>query len=294
MTVRHLRIFSAVAECGSMHAAAKKLYIAQPAVSQAVAELEKHYHVRLFERLSKKLYITPAGKQFLYYANSILSLFNELEQQMNNTTINAELKIGATITIGTCIISCLLDEFRTIYPEADLQVSINTPDVLAAGLASNDLDIALVESLPTHPELLHEPFLDDTMVLVCSPDHPFAQTRRATLEEISRENYIAREANTTKEPFADFMELHNYTLKRAWYCNNSETTKKAVQNNYGITVISRRIVAPELADGSLIEVDVQDCQIVRKFQMLWHKNKFFSNPLLDFMDLCRDLDVTLP
>lgn len=293
MTLRHLKIFVAVAECGNMHTAAKKLYIAQPAVSQAISELEKHYHILLFERLSKKLYITPAGKQFLFYAENILSLFNELEQQMNNTSTNAELKVGATITIGTCIISTLLNEFRHCYPDASLQVYINTPDELAAALVRNDLDIALVESMPSHPELVHEPFLDDTMVLVCSPNHPFAKTRHATLEEISHENYIAREVST-REIFADYMELHSYSLKCVWHCNNSETTKQAVANNYGITVISRRIVARELSEGSLVEVEIEGCHIVRKFQMLYHKNKFFSNYLLDFMDICRDLDITLP
>lgn len=54
MTLRHLRIFVAVAESLNMHAAAKQLYIAQPAISQAISELENHYNVRLFERLSKK------------------------------------------------------------------------------------------------------------------------------------------------------------------------------------------------------------------------------------------------
>ena len=54
MTLRHLRIFVAVAESLNMHAAAKQLYIAQPAISQAISELEKHYNVPLFERLSKK------------------------------------------------------------------------------------------------------------------------------------------------------------------------------------------------------------------------------------------------
>ncbi|MEE0692670.1 MAG: LysR family transcriptional regulator [Lachnospiraceae bacterium] len=292
MTIRHLKIFTAVAECGSMHGAAKKLYITQPTVSQAIAELEKHYHILLFERLSKKLYITAAGKQFLFYANNILSLFNEMEQQLNNASTNAELKIGATITIGTCIISTLLNQFRSFYPQAALKVFIDTPTRLANGLARNDLDIALVETMPSNSELVYEPFLDDTMVLVCSPDHPFAKTGRATLTQISQENYIARESNS-REIFAEYMELHNHPLNATWFCNNSETTKQAVAHNYGITVISRRIVASELENGSLVEIQMENCQINRKFWMLWHKNKFFTNPLLDFMDLCRDLDITL-
>lgn len=294
MTIRHLRIFSAVAECGTMHAAARKLYLAQPAISTAISELEKHYHVKLFERLSKKLYITSEGKQFLFYANHILSLFNELEQQMNNSSAQAELKIGATITIGTCIIHHILNEFYTFYPNANVQVYVNSPDNLGPALLQNELDIALVESLPTHPELIYEPFLDDEMILVCSPFHPFARSGQATLEEISLEKYIAREPSVANELFVEYMSLHNLSVRYSWFCNNSETTKQAVANNYGVTVISRRIVAQELKSGALKEVNIKDCQLIRKFQMLYHKNKFFSNPLLDLMDLCRNLDVTLP
>lgn len=64
MTIRHLRIFSAVAECGTMHAAARKLYLAQPAISTAISELEKHYHVKLFERLSKNCTSPPRASSF--------------------------------------------------------------------------------------------------------------------------------------------------------------------------------------------------------------------------------------
>ena len=151
-----------------------------------------------------------------------------------------------------------------------------------------------MESLPTHPELIYEPFLDDEMILVCSPVHPFARTGQATLEEISLEKYIAREPSVANELFVEYMSLHNLSVRYSWFCNNSETTKQAVANNYGVTVISRRIVAQELKSGALREVNIKDCQLIRKFQMLYHKNKFFSNPLLDLMDLCRNLDVTLP
>ena len=71
MTIRHLRVFIAVAETERMSAAARRLYVAQPTVSQTVAEIEAHYGVRLFERLSKKLYITPDGARLLGYARHI-------------------------------------------------------------------------------------------------------------------------------------------------------------------------------------------------------------------------------
>ena len=62
MTIRHLTIFVAVADQGSMSAAAASLYLSQPTVSQAIRELEKHYNGLLFERLGKKLYLTERGR----------------------------------------------------------------------------------------------------------------------------------------------------------------------------------------------------------------------------------------
>ena len=61
MTIRHLKVFTAVAATGGMSAAAKRLHVSQPTVSQAIAELEKYYGVKLFERLSQKLYLTKEG-----------------------------------------------------------------------------------------------------------------------------------------------------------------------------------------------------------------------------------------
>ena len=62
MTLRHLRIYVTVCETGSMTAAAKKLYIAQPSISLAVSEMERYYGVRLFDRISRRLYMTDSGR----------------------------------------------------------------------------------------------------------------------------------------------------------------------------------------------------------------------------------------
>ena len=82
MTTRHLKIFLEVYKSGSMTAAAKRLFMTQPSVSQAIHEMEEHYGVRLFERLYRKLYPTPAGKELVLYAENILGLFDEMEAKL--------------------------------------------------------------------------------------------------------------------------------------------------------------------------------------------------------------------
>ena len=112
MTIRHLKIFIAVAETGKMSLAAKKLYLAQPTISQAIHELEEHYHTQLFDRLSKRLYITDAGQELLSLARNAVRSFDDLELRMENYTRTEHFRIGATVTVGSCLLPSLLEDFR--------------------------------------------------------------------------------------------------------------------------------------------------------------------------------------
>ena len=153
MTLRHLRVFITVADLGNMTQAAKKLFVAQPSVSQTIKELENHYDTRLFERLSKKLYITEEGKQLLNYARHIVSLFDEMEQKMKQSTESSTLKIGASITVGTCVLSELYTRFLSNYPNVDIESVVDNTTVIEDMVLKSELDFGLVEG-PIHANLL--------------------------------------------------------------------------------------------------------------------------------------------
>ena len=116
MTIRHLTIFITVADLGSMTAAAKALYISQPTVSQAITELEAHYGIKLFERFSKRIFITQNGSRLLSYARHITSLVNEMEQVIKNQEEIGSMTIGASLTIGECLLPALISTFTKKYP----------------------------------------------------------------------------------------------------------------------------------------------------------------------------------
>ena len=94
MTLRHLRIFIAVADRESITKAAKELYIAQPTVSVAIHELEEHYGICLFERLNKRLRITEDGQRLLAYARHIVGLFEEMERTLGAPDQRGMLRLG--------------------------------------------------------------------------------------------------------------------------------------------------------------------------------------------------------
>ena len=122
MTIRHLRIFLTVVECGAMRRAAEKLYISQPSVSQSIQELEKHYNAKLFDRLSQKLYLTESGERLLPYARQIIDLIDNVELIMRNLEASPRIRIGASVSVGTHLINNILDVFEAKLKDTDINV----------------------------------------------------------------------------------------------------------------------------------------------------------------------------
>ena len=287
MTIRHLRVFIIVADLGNMTAAAKKLFIAQPSVSQTIKELEKYYNIRLFERLSKKLYITEEGKQLLSYARHIVSLFDEMEQKMKQSAENSTLKIGASVTIGTCILSQLYEEFLYSYPNVGIQSVVDNTTIIEEMVLKSEIDFGLVEG-PIHSEdIVSRPFMNDELILICGKDHAFREKSQVTVQDLLKADFILRERGSgTRELFENTMLAKGINLNVIAMCNNAETIKNAVISNLGVSVISKMIVENELKGGKLFHIRIDNIELKRKFNIIYHKNKYISKPINDFWNLC--------
>ena len=130
MTIRHLKIFLAVADSGKMSLAAEQLFITQPSVSQAIRELEEHYQTLLFERLSKKLYITEDGKKLYVTAKQLVTQFESLEESMQKENRREKLRIGGTITLGSGILSRVVRDLRAEQPDLDIYSYMNNTQII--------------------------------------------------------------------------------------------------------------------------------------------------------------------
>ncbi|MBM6839180.1 LysR family transcriptional regulator, partial [Clostridium saudiense] len=130
MTLRHIKIFVAVCETGSATAAGEKLFIAQPSISLAISELEDYYGVKLFDRLSKRLYITEAGKYFLEYASHIIKIFEEMETGIRNFDTQGVIRVGASITIGNYLLPKYVENFKKLHPKIEVQAIIANSDTI--------------------------------------------------------------------------------------------------------------------------------------------------------------------
>ena len=148
MTIRHLQIFKAVAEAGKMGQAARQLYISQPTVSKAIGDLEKEYGVLLFDRLAQKLYITEAGTRLLRYARQLLALYDEMEADLHAAAGLQAIRVGATITVGSCVLPALIRRFEQEHPGVRVQVEVESARRIEQKILNSELDLAVSEGEP--------------------------------------------------------------------------------------------------------------------------------------------------
>ena len=289
MTLRHLKIFVAVCDYKTITKASEALYIAQPSVSLAISELEEYYGVRLFDRISRKLYLTEAGEQVLGYARHITALFDEMEKSIRNAEASGTIRVGASVTIGTCLLPFYAQKFEQAFPHLSLSATVENSDVLEKMVLGNKLDLALIEGIPRSDQLIVAPFLDDELVAICGKENPLGRKKEVSAQELIREPLILREIGSgTRQLFDNAMTLHNLSVKPRWECISTQAILNAVRMNIGISMLPSRLVGNEIREGKLQRIPVKDLQLKRKFSIIYHKNKYLSSALQAFIKLCRE------
>lgn len=287
MTIRHLEIFVAVADCGKMSLAAERLFISQPSVSQAIGDIESYYGVKLFERLSKKLYITEDGEKLLKYARHIVSAFNDMDKDMKNSNQEVILKIGGTVTVGTCILCPLIRIFERKNPGVSTKVTINNTSEIEEMLINSSLDIAIIEGEILNKDIIKVPVYQDELVLVCGAHHPFAKMDKINLEQLNDQDFIAREQGSRdRNIFEQSLKEKGISVNVKWTSTNTEAIKNAVVAGQGIAVLSSTIIIKEIYQGTIKVIPIDEIKIKRDICMVYHKDKFISETMKKFMEVC--------
>ena len=280
MTIRHLKIFTTVADLGGMSKAAKELHITQPSISQAIAELEKYYGVKLFERLSQKIYLTKEGELMLSFSRHILDSFEQMEAAMNQAVEKSSLRIGCSVSVGTCLIEEILDEAKERIPQCQISVIVTNSSEIEQLILANEVDVGIVEGILKNKDLVITPVCEDELVLVCNMNHPLAKETMVTLDMLQGQDYASRESGSAeRNQYEKLFEDSGLQLNRVFCSTNTEAIKNAVIHGRGIAVFSRRMVKQEVEHGEMVVIPVRDITVKRNIDFVMHKNKYMSNEI---------------
>lgn len=283
-----MKIFIAVCDFKSVTEAAKKLGLTQPAVSLAIKELETYYSICLFDRISRKLFITEDGKQFLQYARQIVSLFDEMEKEFKNCDSLKLLRIGSSITIGTCLLPQYVKQFQTQYPQIKIQATIDNSSIIEEKILKSKLDFALIEGFTHSENILSHSFLKDELVLVCGANHALAGKSEISIHELASQTFILREKGSgTRELFDSTLFTQGITVTPAWESISTEAIINAVVSGIGVSVLPYRLVKNDLDEHRLKRIKIKNIEFKRNFNVIYHKDKHSSKSALAFIHMCQ-------
>lgn len=185
MKLAVLRIFLAVAEEGSVTRAATRLNTVQSNVTTRIRQLEASLQTPLFDRVNRRLVITPAGQLLVDYAQRLLALADEAEQAVRSfETPRGRLRLGSMETTAASRLPAQLARFRRHYPDVALTLSTAPARRLLQDLLQHQLDAVLVTAPVKHPDLATRPVIREQLVLVTAAGaHPPASHTRSGAAE---------------------------------------------------------------------------------------------------------------
>lgn len=288
MTLRHLKIYIAVCKYGSITTAADRIFLAQPTVSLAIKELEEHYGIKFFDRISRKLYITEIGKNFLDYAIHIVTLFDEMERGIKDWDSIGRLRMGASITIGTYYLPKYISDFQQMNPNVSINVKIDNSESIEQKIIENELDFALIEGTVHNPSIESIEYMRDKLILVCGKKHPLLRCQPLKLDHIKKCDFILREQGSgTRELFDSKMLIHGIAINPVWESVSTQAIVEAVAAGLGISVLPYRLVETDLKNNRIERLVINELQLERHFYIIYHKNKFLTTSARQFIELCK-------
>ena len=276
MTLRHLRIFVAVCETGSMTAASAQMFIAQPSISLAISEMEEYYGVKLFDRISRKLYLTDNGRRALQYARHLIDLFDEMEQGVGGGQAAKELRIGTSITIGSCLLPGYIRELKERFPSLTVQAAVGNSEAIEQKLLENQIDIGIIEGMVHSPYIHCRTFPGDRLVFICPPAHPFAGHTLKSAEELAGQDLILRERGSAgREVLDGILAAGEISVKPLWESVSNEAVLEGVKAGLGLSLLPYYLVRDSLEKGQVKEFFIRGLALSRKFSVIY-QNKFLT------------------
>ncbi|BAL84501.1 putative LysR family transcriptional regulator [Selenomonas ruminantium subsp. lactilytica TAM6421] len=244
MLLRQIQYFMAVAESHHFTKAAKQLFVSQSALSQQINKLEEDLGVKLLDRISHPITLTPAGEEFYRCAQKIIADINHLELQMQHYARDNQgtLHIGVITGLGKLPLTDIFSKFNTeISPQMQFSLTNCLSKKLCHMLGNHEVDIAIMavpDELSTAEfELLslqHEPFM-----VILPPAHPLANHAQINLKDLQAENFIFPTAeNVSYDVFMAACQKAGFTPNIVTYCNTPGQRIDLVHSGLGVSLIS--------------------------------------------------------
>ncbi len=273
-----LRVFEAVARNKSFSKAAEELFLSQSAVSQQIKALEEHLEVKLFYRSAKEITLTEAGEKILVHVQNLLQSTYQLKELVSESQQSDPLRlsVGLSSVAAPLVLEALLKTMRVQFPGTHLELRVASTQEIVKRLLKLGLDFAFVAGPIKVALLEREVLCQDSLVFVCSPEHPWSGRSQIGLKELLGEVFLWREKGDGMRAVIDVqLAKHRIALKKTLEIQDNAVLKTAVIKNLGVSILPRHFVVHELKQGLLCALPVQGITFRWEVSLVYHQDKVF-------------------
>ena len=257
---QHLQVFIAVVERKNFSRAAEELLMTQPAVSQAIMQLEKELDIRLFHRTPKGAFLTDEGQHLYEYASSALSLLKVGEEKIDafkNLTAG-ELKIGVGDTISRYFLLPYLEMFHNRYPGVKFKIENGTTSELIAYLKAGAVDIAVCNFPLEDASLATKAFKRVHDVFVCGDKYRHLLAGVVTYEELIKYPLIFLEPKSKSREYVEqFILSKGIQISPEFELGSHDLLLEFAKINLGIACVTKEFAKEALDNGTVSELSME-------------------------------------
>lgn len=268
ITFRQLRLFLALAETGSVSAAARAMHVTQPTASMQLKEVTQAIGVPLYEVISKKVHLTDMGRELEQTAREMIQTWSLFEQGVDSVKglTRGKLKV-AVVSTAKYFMPRLIGSFCKKYPEIDVSLEILNRDGVVKRMRENLDDLYIMSQPPRDLDLNDEIFMSNPLVLIAAARSHLAKTAAVELESLAVQRFILREKGSGTRMGVDlFFKKNKFRPDVRMELGSNEAIREAVAGDLGVGIISRHALHGLKKEHGVVVVDVMGFPILSN----WH------------------------
>ena len=241
ITFRQLRLFLALADSGSVSAAARRMHVTQPTASMQLKEITQQVGIPLYEVVGRKLSLTEVGKRLAETARDITHCWESFEQEIDAFQGLTRGKIRvAVVSTAKYFMPRLVGSFCKLHPSIDVALEILNRDSVVELLRDNRDDFYIMSMPPGDIELTDESFMQNPIVVIASIGDPLSKAKSLGLNDLAKHRFILREKGSGTRMAADqHFRAVRFRPDIRLELGSNEAIKESVAGGLGLGVLSR-------------------------------------------------------
>nr|WP_294774639.1 LysR family transcriptional regulator [uncultured Flavobacterium sp.] len=287
-TLHQLQVFLKITQTKSITKAAEELHLTQPAVSIQLKNLQDQFEIPLTEVIGRKLYVTDFGKEIALAAENIVNEVYNINYKTSafKGILSGKLKISVVST-GKYVMPYFLSDFTNNNKGIELDMDVANKLKVIKALRNNEVDFALVSTLPSGIEVESEVLMANKLFLVANKKTELNTPKKAN-EFLSNTSIIYREeGSATRIAMESYLNKQGIQAKTKLQLTSNEAVKQAVIAGLGVSIMPLIGLKNELENNSISILPSKGLPIITNWTLIWLKGKKMSPAATAYLDFIK-------